>query len=198
MGLSPGRMVRYGDLRIGSREGAVILNRAMLDRPDPPAAALWPSVAPADDADTNAEDDKGGLSSASPPDGNANGGDANDDDANGNANDDDEEVLSSSTLLGDDDSFCTAVAGVGRDIAPPRIYDKVSLLRFGSCSAKKLETRVMGHGVMSELFWKTSAGLLAWIFRVGRCCRTFPLAPLLDLLSVVSMSGDHARVLCKG
>lgn len=42
-------MVRHGDLGMGSREGVIVLNRAIFERPDPLAIALWPSVAPTDD-----------------------------------------------------------------------------------------------------------------------------------------------------
>lgn len=193
-------MVRHGDLGMGSREGVIVLNRAIFERPDPLAVALWPSVAPADDGAPAAgggnEDD---LSSAGPPDAETNGDEGLDDEDEGDGDDKadcsgdrdandgiDEDLSSSLALPGDNDSFCTSGAD-GGDNAPASICVNVSLLSPFSCSARILDRIVMRLGVRSRLFC-ASAGLFVGVGRFGI---SSPACSLLDLLSVESMAGDH-------
>lgn len=78
-------MVRHGDLGMGSREGVIVLNRAIFERPDPLAIALWPSVAPTDDgAPATGGGNEGDLSS---PAAESNGEDGIDDEDEGNGDD---------------------------------------------------------------------------------------------------------------
>lgn len=134
VGLNPGGIVRHGDLGMGSREGIIVLNRAIFERPDPPAVILWPSVDHADNgAPAAGGGNEGEISSVGPPTAESNGDEGLEDedegdgdekaDGNGDrdANDGFNRNFSSSLALsGDGNSLSSCAAGRG-DKAPASI-----------------------------------------------------------------------------